>query len=51
MNIFGYEFFGKKKKEEIGTLPEGCQIKVVDRRAITQSLSVSTALRFWIAVQ
>lgn len=33
MNIFGYEFFGKKKKEEIGTLPEGCQIKVVDRRA------------------
>jgi hypothetical protein len=32
MDIFGYKFFEKKKKE-VGTLPEGCQIKVVDRRA------------------
>jgi len=32
MDFFGYKFFEKKKKE-VGVLPEGCQIKVEDKRA------------------
>src|SRR5271166_6026476 len=33
MDIFGYKSFEKKKEAVIGTLPEGCTIKVEDKRA------------------